>query len=209
MYKQERSNTMAYRLEGSLLEVCDCKVLCPCWIGEDPDNGTCDSALAYRFDTGTIDGVDVSGLSLGLAAHIPGNVLKGNFRVILFIDERATPQQEQALIQAFTGKLGGPLADYAQLFGEVVGIERAPIAFEVEQGQGRLRIGTVVEAELEPYRGATGAPTTLHETIFSTIAGAPAYVGKAPTFKMTTAALGLNVDLQNHNAIQGSFRFEG
>ena len=29
---------MAYHLEGSLLEVCDCRVLCPCWIGEDPDN---------------------------------------------------------------------------------------------------------------------------------------------------------------------------
>ena len=26
---------MAYQLEGRLLEVCDCNVLCPCWIGED------------------------------------------------------------------------------------------------------------------------------------------------------------------------------
>jgi len=34
---------MAYHLEGRLLEVCDCRVLCPCWIGEDPDNGTCDT----------------------------------------------------------------------------------------------------------------------------------------------------------------------
>src|SRR5689334_13529607 len=42
-----------YRLEGRLLEVCDCGVLCPCWIGEDPDNGSCDSALAYHFDSGT------------------------------------------------------------------------------------------------------------------------------------------------------------
>ena len=33
---------MAYTLEGRILEVCDCNVLCPCWIGEDPDNGTCD-----------------------------------------------------------------------------------------------------------------------------------------------------------------------
>jgi hypothetical protein len=200
---------MSYHLEGRLLEVCNCNVLCPCWIGEDPDNGTCDSALAYRFDTGTIDGVDVSGLVLGLAAHIPGNVLKGNFRVILFVDERATPQQQHALVQAFTGKLGGPLADYAQLFGEVVGIERVAIAFEVEQGKGRLRIGTVVDAELEPYLGTTGAPTTLHDTIFSTIAGAPAYVGKAPQFKMTNTGLGVDVNLQNHNAIQGSFLFEG
>ena len=43
---------MAYHLEGRLLEVCDCRVLCPCWIGEDPDNGTCDTVLAYHFDAG-------------------------------------------------------------------------------------------------------------------------------------------------------------
>ncbi|MDA2919639.1 DUF1326 domain-containing protein [Desulfobacterota bacterium AH_259_B03_O07] len=30
---------MGYKLEGRLLEVCNCKVLCPCWIGEDQDNG--------------------------------------------------------------------------------------------------------------------------------------------------------------------------
>jgi hypothetical protein len=34
-------------------------------------------------------------------------------------------------------------------------------------------------------------------------------VGKAPTFKMANATLGVNVDIQNHNAIQGSFLFEG
>jgi hypothetical protein len=59
------------------------------------------------------------------------------------------------------------------------------------------------------HLGTTGAPTTLHDTIFSTIAGAPAYVGKAPRFTMTNTGLGINVDLQNHNAIQGSFLFEG
>ena len=128
---------------------------------------------------------------------------------MVFVDERATSPQEHALTQAFSGKLGGPLADFAQLFGEVVGVQRAPITFEVEQGKGHLQIGPDIDAELEPYRGTTGAPTTLHDTIFSTIAGAPAYVGKAPTFKMANAALGVNVDLQNHNAIQGSFLFEG
>ena len=30
---------MAYKLEGSLLEVCDCEILCPGWVGEAPDNG--------------------------------------------------------------------------------------------------------------------------------------------------------------------------
>ena len=88
-------------------------------------------------------------------------------------------------------------------------MQRSPITFAVEQGKGHLQIGTSVDAELEPYLGTTGAPTTLHDTIFSTIAGAPAYVGKAPRFKMTNTGLGIDVDIQNHNAIQGSFLFEG
>ncbi len=81
---------MSYHLEGRLLEVCDCRVLCPCWIGEDPDNGTCDSVLAYRFDKGTIDGLDVSGRTVAIVSHIPGNVLDGNFRVALYLDEGAS-----------------------------------------------------------------------------------------------------------------------
>ena len=36
---------MGYHLKGELLEVCDCNTLCPCWIGENPDNGTCQSFM--------------------------------------------------------------------------------------------------------------------------------------------------------------------
>lgn len=46
---------MSYQLMGSILEVCECKVLCPCWIGEDPDNGVCRSALAYHYDQGMVE----------------------------------------------------------------------------------------------------------------------------------------------------------
>jgi hypothetical protein len=34
---------VVYELEGTLLEACSCGVLCPCWIGEDPDGGACDA----------------------------------------------------------------------------------------------------------------------------------------------------------------------
>ena len=45
---------MAYQLEESILEVCTCNILCPCWVGEDPDPGTCDAAMVYHFDKGNI-----------------------------------------------------------------------------------------------------------------------------------------------------------
>ena len=198
---------MAYDLEGTLLEVCTCNVLCPCWIGEDPDGGTCDGIVGYHVDRGTVDGVDVSGRSFVLLAHIPGNALKGNWRAVVYVDDKASSQQKEALLNAFTGKLGGPLADQAQLIGEVVAVESVPIDFRVEKGKGTLKIGSVVDAEMAPYTGPTGQVTTLNESIFSTIQGSPAYVAKASKYRANVPQLGFDIDLQGHNAIQGSFRF--
>ena len=96
-------------------------------------------------------------------------------------------------------------------FGPAVHVDhqRVPVTFEVEEGKGRLRLGSAVTADLEPFQGATGESTTLHDSVFTTIPGSPAYLGKAPVYKATSQALGLDIDLQNHNAVQGSFLFEG
>jgi len=200
---------MAYHLEGRLLEVCDCRVLCPCWIGEDPDNGTCDSVLAYHFDRGTIEGVDVTGRTFAMVAHIPGNVLNGNFRIAVYLDEGTTDAQQEALLKVYTGQLGGPVAELAKLVGEVVSVERAPITFAVEGGEGTLRVGDVSHAELLPYKGPDGSTTVLANTVFSTVPGAPVFVGKAARYTSRQAALGHNIDLKGHNALQSTFVFDG
>ena len=87
--------------------------------------------------------------------------------------------------------------------------KRAPIRFEVKEGKGTLRVGSIVEAEMEPYRSPSGEPTRLVDSIFSTIPGSPAYVAKASRYKMAQPALGMNLELSGHNAIQGSFAFVG
>ncbi len=197
-----------YQLEGRLLEVCTCGVLCPCWVGADPDGGTCDSALAWHVDSGSILGIDVSNLTIALSVHIPGNVFKGNWRAMVYVDEKATQEQQDGLLSVFTGKMGGAIADLAALIGEVVGVERVPITFQVDKGRGTLLIGQAVQAELVPLTGPTGEATTLHESVFSTIPGSPAYVGRAEHYRSKVPALGHNLDLQNHNAIQGTFHFE-
>jgi hypothetical protein len=199
---------MAYQLEGRLLEVCTCNILCPCWVGEDPDGGTCDGLFAWHFDKGSVNGTDVTGRTFGWVGHIPGNILEGNWRIVVFVDDEATDEQQQALLDVWTGKLGGPIADLAQLVGEVVAVERVPIVFTVEGVKGTVKFGDSASAELEPYKGATGESTTLHDTIFTTIPGSPAYVGKADHYRVKVPQIGLEIDLEGHNAVQGSFRFE-
>jgi hypothetical protein len=199
---------VAYHLEGRLLEVCNCRVLCPCWIGEDPDNGTCDTIVSWHFDKGTIEGVDVAGTTIALVAHVPGNILKGNWRAAVYVGDHATKQQEEALLKVYTGKLGGPVADLVKLIGEVVSVERVPITFDVHGGKGTIKIGETAYAELEPYQGATGGATTLSDTIFSTVPGAPVFVGKSPRYRSKQKALGIDLDIKGYNALQSVFKFQ-
>src|SRR5947209_13022845 len=107
--KMSTSAGTTYQLEGRLLEVCSCHALCPCLVGADPDGGTCDTTVGYHIDTGTIQGVDLSGLSIAVSTHIPGNILKGNWQAKFYVDDKATEEQQDALLSVFTGKLGGPI----------------------------------------------------------------------------------------------------
>ena len=94
------------------------------------------------------------------------------------------------------------------MVGEVTSVERVPIVFEVVEGKGTLTMGDVAHAELEPYRSATGEVTTLSNSIFSTVPGAPAYVGKASKFKLKSAPLDIDLEIEGFNAIQSDFVFE-
>src|SRR5579864_1583215 len=199
---------MAYSVEGQLLEACSCGGPCPCWVGDDPDGGTCDTVIAYHYDKGHINDVDVAGLTLALVAHVPGNILKGNWSVAVHVDKKATPQQKEAILAAHTGKLGGPLADLAPLIGKVLGVYDVPIEFHLKEGKGTIRVGDAVSADMQPYTDAQGRPTKLVDSIFSTIPGSPAYVGKAMSFRVNLPKHDMTWEFNGRNAVLGPFKFE-
>jgi Protein of unknown function (DUF1326) len=61
-----------------------------------------------HIDWGQVGGLDVSHLSFVQVNQIPGNVLEGNWRAVFYIDDKATPAQQEAILNVFGGKLGGP-----------------------------------------------------------------------------------------------------
>ena len=85
-------------------------------------------------------------------------------------------------------------------------MEQAPITFEVKGVNGSLRVGKAITADLAPFMGATGQPTAMYDTIFTTIPGSPAYVGKASKYQVNAPEF--QIDLRDHNAVSGSFRFQ-
>lgn len=198
-----------YSLTGTLIEACSCNVNCPCWIGEDPDLGECYAIVAYGINEGQIRDVDVSGLNLVLICHIPGNVLAGNWKIVALVDEKGTQEQRDAMLEAFTGKLGGPLGDlWEALIGEVKGVEFLPISHEVVDGSGVLRVGDVVETEMEPYRGPDGSITTLQNSVFSTVPGSPAWIAKAGVNRVDLDQYDMSWEYSGRNAIQSEWKIE-
>src|SRR5262249_41896668 len=86
---------------------------------------------------------------------------------------------------------------------------RTPITFDVQGGRGRLQVGEVSYAELEPYKGPDGSTTVLSNTIFSTVPGAPVFVGKATRYRSKHVKLGHDLDMTGHNALQSTFVLGG
>jgi hypothetical protein len=183
---------MAYQLEGSSQEACTCEWGCPCWAGNEPNAG-CDTVLSWHIDDGTIEGVDVSGRSVAVVADVPCSAAnQGAASSTLYVDDEATPEQEEALLSAWTGKLGGPVADLAQLFGEVSSVKRAPITFSVHGG--KLEIGQEIKADTATLREGEGRYTTIQESALSTAD--------------TTAEWSETSPSREYSAVEVSFRFE-
>jgi hypothetical protein len=146
--------TMGWSLKGTYFENCNCDVLCPCGASSlvlPADNERCVVAFAFHVDSGAIDGIDVSGLSLVIVADAPGQMIKGGWRVGVILDAAATPQQAGLLGAVFGGQRGGPMGMLAPLIGEQLGVKTAPIEYSNGGTSHRVKAGDLVEMVVEDF----------------------------------------------------------
>ncbi len=202
---------MAYEIEGRLLEVCTCNVLCPCWVGEDPDHRTCDSTIALAHREGQIEGINVDGLTLAVSAHIPENILiPKSWKAAVFVDERATDEQEQALLKAV--HRAARRRDRRPRRPHRRGRRRRAGADHLQRraaARAGSRSATIVDAEMIPFVGATGNPDRPSPRPCSDDPRIARLRRARPsTSRATAATTGCpSVDLKDNNALQGHFRF--
>jgi hypothetical protein len=155
--------TDAWRIEGEYLENCNCTVLCPCLLGPRnahggaaarPTEGHCDVPMVFQITRGAFGKVDLAGTHAALAIYTPGAMGDGNWSLGVYVDERASAPQRDALEQIFSGRAGGVLGRIGALVTERLPTRTASIEFGMEGRRRWARVGGgVLDCELEGIEG--------------------------------------------------------
>ncbi|HEY6378325.1 MAG TPA: DUF1326 domain-containing protein [Candidatus Dormibacteraeota bacterium] len=150
---------MAWQIQGTYFENCSCDMVCPCTtsgLAMPADQDRCRVVLVFHVDSGSIDSVDVGGLTVAIVADTPPVMADGNWRVGVFMDQRASDEQAGKLGGVFSGQMGGPMGALAPLISEMLGIERAAITYTDDGRRHRVSIGDAVDIEIEDFIPAGG-----------------------------------------------------
>ena len=154
---------MAWNLRGSYVETCSCELMCPCSLSLDhgATYDYCRITLVFNITEGRVDGTDVGGLAVVAIADTPKVMTEGNWRLGVFIDDKASDEQMEKLLGVFGGQLGGPMAGLAPLVGENLGVERVAIEIHEDGLRHSVKIGDAIDFEIEdvvPFGIETGQP---------------------------------------------------
>jgi hypothetical protein len=154
---------MSWNLSGSYAETCSCELMCACNLSFDKGAtyDFCRVTLAFNIREGEIEGTAVGGLKVVAIADTPKVMTEGNWRLGVFVDENATDEQFDKLVQVFGGQLGGPMAALTPLVGEMLGVERAAITMSDDGLRHTVRVGDAIDFEIEdivPFGVESGQP---------------------------------------------------
>lgn len=160
----------SWQLSGEYLETCNCDYVCPCILTNmagAPTHGHCDFAMAFHIDRGRHGEQALDGLNFALIGQTPGAMGLGNGAFGVVLDERASPEQREALTAILTGQAGGPVAALAPLLTTFWGTEVRPIHFERNGLSGSVSIPGLLDQALEgvPSAVSPGEPLYIENTV--------------------------------------------
>jgi hypothetical protein len=163
------TNIPKWEVSGDFFDVCKCNIPCPCTYAQAPSYGDCDGVMAYHVRSGQYGEASLDGLNVLGLAYFKGNIWAGETKasIGLFFDEKANPQQREALQMIFSGKAGGFMSEFAKLIENVRGMEYAPIRFELSDDLSRwsAEIPGKVVAKAEALSGPMTPPGRRVQTI--------------------------------------------
>jgi hypothetical protein len=147
--------TRDWRIAGQELGNCNCAWGCPCQFNALPTYGRCYGFTCVEIHEGHLDRTRLEGVRFAGLYGWPGAIHEGNGSRWLIIDERATPEQRNALETIESGEVGGIFFEvFSSMCPNRAETAFAPIELEIdrEAGVASARIPGIVDARTEPIR---------------------------------------------------------
>ena len=190
-----------WKIAGQLEEACSCSAACPCWFGSMPTRMNCAGTQVIFIDRGHFGSVRLDGLAMAHFTQSPDNQTmmesfgRWNFSY-LYIDEKATPKQREAL--ETVGKIVLPYEGSA-----TTKIQYVPITRVVNGKENTITVGgygTIVGHLVE---GGLGG----HPKIVNPPGADPVHreYYQGATIKLTYNDAGQNWNWKNTNYMRGEF----
>lgn len=153
-----------WRLKGDWIKNCNCAFGCPCDFNAPPTHGDCKGLVGMRIAQGHFGDVRLDALSFVVVLDFPGALHEGNGTIQPIVDERADPQQREALFAILSGQHsdeGTLFHIFSLIVARVLDPIFAPIAFDfdLDGRTARVSIPGILETETQPIRNPiSGAP---------------------------------------------------
>jgi hypothetical protein len=202
-----REDSMSWSLKGTYFETCNCNVACPCVFLSPPSEGECRVLVAWHVDQGQDDQTDLSGLNVAMAITTPGTMVETKWRAALYLDERASDPQKQALIRIFAGKAGGHPQALASFVEDVLGVASVRIDYRAEGKRRSVVIPNIVDAEIEAIEGQGDGEVTVSGHPLCIAPGEPAVVAKSKRLDYTDHDMTWSIS--DGNGFYSPFAYQG
>ena len=177
--------------DADYLQACNCDYGCPCEFAAPPTPGFCHGVGVWKIERGKYGDLSLDRTGLAFAAKWPGAIHEGNGTVCLFVDEKASPAQRDALLEIGSGKAGGlPFEILATTFSTLLEPQFVPFDVKINGLQSTARLGDNFRIALEPIKnpvtGNAEQVTVSHGTgfIFKTAECASAREGSVAVDEM-------------------------
>ena len=205
------TNGTSWRMRGDVMEACSCNVTCPCNFGGDPTQLPCEAIVGFRIREGNYGVTRLDNLNVVLILRIPGRFFEGNWTVGVYLDQRASEEQMQALGTILTGEAGGWFAAVGALIGNMLEPKQVAITFDTADGDGRITVPGLLEVASEhianPMPGEPPLDTTTTDLAVPFYNDGPARVRRSSAFSLTDP--GLSFQHPGRSSFIGRFDYSG
>ena len=173
----------AWWARGLLFENCSCQLLCPAHVSfkQTCEGDRCVGHWAVHIAEGRHDEVDISGLNTVVVFEAPVHMYSGDWTEILYIDERATAPQRQALEAIFNGTSGGPWETLGRFVATRLDTKFVPVELTDLDGEKRMRIPGLFETTVTALKGSDGKMRAVLDNLHNVIHGAVHVLGWGET----------------------------